>query len=482
MEQGADDFQTSGPLVQRLRRSLSAQLLGLTILFVLLAEVVVLIPSMSKQTYDWFSARTEAAYLVGLALEAPDAEMIDPQTANQLFATADILGVMVMRGGATIQIYAPELEWDETRPMRSIDIRDQNPFSLIDMAWSTMFSSGDDIIRVIGEPTFAENEMIDIFVSEAALRRDLFSYLGNILFLSLVISTLTASLVYWTLNRMIVKPVRRLTSNMTAFHVNPDERQNIIRPGAREDEIGDAERSLNALETRLHDLLTQRARLAALGAGVSKISHDLRNILASAQLMSDRLSKSDDPRVRKLSPRLIQSLDRAISLSRDTLSYARMEAPSLTKTTINLHELINEVFDDAAHLSIEFVNETPDNLSISADRTQLYRAIFNLARNSVEAMIEDNAGVEPPEQQGRITARAEKTSGGAKIEISDTGPGIPDSARQDLFEPFKGSLKPGGSGLGVAIAHEILRAHGGKLTLAETGPAGTTFRLHLPAD
>src|SRR5690606_33606202 len=119
-----------------------------------------------------------------------------------------------------------------------------------------------------------------------------------------IASSLGAALIYFLLTRMIVRPVRRLTENMAAFQANPDDVANIIKPGSREDEIGMAEQSLATLERRLHELLTQRTRLAALGAGVSKISHDLRNILASAQLMSDRLAKSDDPRVRKLSPQI----------------------------------------------------------------------------------------------------------------------------------------------------------------------------------
>ena len=67
------------------------------------------------------------------------------------------------------------------------------------------------------------------------------------------------------------------------------------------------------------------------------------------------------------------------------------------------------------------------------------------------------------------------------IEVKDTGPGLPDEARARLFEPFQGSLKPGGSGLGVAIAYEIMRAHGGELELKSSNPGGAVFALFLPA-
>lgn len=465
------------------RRSLSLQLLWLAALFVLLAVILVLIPSVSHRTYAWLGARTEAAYLVSMALEAPGAEILDPQVTSQLFSTADILGVTVLRDGANYLIMAPDLEdrWDWD--MYTIDLRERDEFAMAQAAWSTIFSRGDYLVRVIGEPTFADGETADILVSGATLRSMLASHLLDILFFAFIASSLGAALIYFLLTRMIVRPVRRLTENMAAFQANPDDVANIIKPGSREDEIGMAEQSLATLERRLHELLTQRTRLAALGAGVSKISHDLRNILASAQLMSDRLAKSDDPRVRKLSPRLIQSLDRAITLSRDTLSYARMEPAALNKTRFNLRELAAEVFDDTASMHVRFENTAPETLVVFADRTQLYRTLFNLTRNAVEALSppEGEEGADAPDEPaGRITLSADTSAQGVRIILQDNGPGVSETAREALFEPFKGSLKPGGSGLGVAIAHEIVRAHGGSLRLADHGP-GARFEITLPA-
>lgn len=459
-----------------IKRSLSAKLLLLTVLFVLFVEFLLLIPSISTQRTDWLNARIEAAYLVGLALEAPDAEMIDPAVARQLFSTANILGVRVNRDGANVLIMAPDI--DETRApfMHYIDLRNRNmPMRTAD-AWATLLSYGDHMVRVIGEPTYAKDEPVDIIVSERALRNDLQRHAFNILGLSLLISTFTAGFVYWMLDRMMVEPVRRLTRNMMAFQANPDDADNIIAPSQRKDEIGLAERSLSALEKRINELLSQRRRLAALGAGVSKISHDLRNILASAQLMSDRLAKSDDPRVRKLSPRLIQALDRAIALSRDVLSYSRMEASTLSKSRFQLHDLVDEVFDDTAAMEIDFINETSEHVEVLADRTQLYRALFNIVRNAVDALMSMET-----EREKRVVIRARPLVEGVAIDIVDTAGGVPPEAEQHLFEPFRGSAKPGGSGLGAAIAYEIVHAHGGTLALAETGPHGSVFTITLPA-
>jgi len=485
-----NDFETTGKKEGNpLRRSLSSRLLALTILFVLLAEIVVMIPSVAKHRIDWLNARIEAAYLVGLALDAPGQERIGPETAQMLFSTANILGVTIGHDGARMPVMAPTAELSEVS--HYVDLRAGMATRKIAAAWSTVFSTGDATIRVVGEAQYAPGSMVDIFVSQAALRRDLLIYSRNILLLSLVISTLTAGLVYWSLNRMIVRPVKRLTRNMAAFESNPEDARNLLKPSARADEIGAAERSLAAMEGRIQSLLSERKRLAALGAGISKISHDLRNILASAQLMSDRLAKSDDPRVRKLSPRLISALDRAITLSRDTLNFARMDAKNLDKSALKLHDQVEEVFEDAAAMEVRFENNVPENLIVIADKTQLYRALSNLVRNSVDALLserdakENNAApVNAPSidvAAGFVRIDATNADGVLRIEIADNGRGVPDIAREHLFEPFKGSFKPGGSGLGAAIAHEIAKAHGGELVLEKTSADGSVFVLTLPA-
>ena len=467
------------PMVRYLRKSLSTRLLAMTVIFVLFAELVVLIPSIAKQRVDWLDARLDSAYLVGLALDAPGGEMIESETAEQLFKTANILGVTIDRDGARMPVMTPKLTEEQTRVMRYVNVDHGEPLLYIKDAWATLFSAGDHSIRVVGTPKFDPGGKVDMFVSQAALRHDLQIYARNVLLLSLVISTVTATLVYLALSALTVRPIKHLTSNMMAFERAPDDPANIVKPSNRLDEIGGAERGLATLETRLQGLLNERRRLAALGAGISKISHDLRNILASAQLMSDRLAKSEDPRVRKLSPRLISSLDRAIALSRDTLSYARMESGALKKESINLHLLVDEILDDSAAMNVALVNEVPDNFRIDADPTQLYRAVFNLVKNAVEAFgAPDDDEAATPQHRVAISARHDGQR--AIIDIADNGPGIPEAAREPLFEPFKGSFKPGGSGLGVAIAHEIARAHHGELVLVSTGETGSHFRFRLP--
>lgn len=469
----------STSLRHRIGRSLSTKLILLTIAFVFLAEMFVLVPSISRQRISWLNARVEAAYLVGLALEGPEFEMIRPEEADRLLATAGILGVMIDRDGANVLVASPAADRDEPPETSVIDLTEGNPAGMIGDAWATVFSSGDGWLRVIGSPIYAPEQRVDIIVSQRAVREDLLRYARNILLLSLIVSSIAGFLLYLALDRMIVRPARRLTRNMTAFQEHPEDPGRLYPASARADEIGIVERGLRDLEERIQDLLSQRRRLAALGAGVSKISHDLRNILASAQLMSDRLANSDDPRVKKLAPRLIQSLDRAIALSRDALAYARMEPSSLSRSQFLLAPLIDEVFEDAASLHVDFSSDVPEDLVVTADRNQLYRAIFNIVRNSVDAVTPHEATADI--RQGRVMIRTEQAAGAVSILIEDNGPGVPAAAIETLFEPFKGSTKPGGAGLGLAIAHEIARAHGGDLRLARSSAQGALFELALPS-
>jgi len=463
------------------KRSLSTKLLLLVIAFILLAEVVVMIPSVANQRLMWLDTRLEEAYLVSLALESPRAEMVGDDIARQLFSTANILGVTINEGDMRKLILAPQIDPHGPPEMLRVDLMSDMPANLITDAWATVFSSGDKLIQVTGRPRFAKNEMVDIIVSQRALRADLHIYARNILIISFIISCITAALVYWALNRMIVHPVKMLQDNMAAFEADPDNPERILKPSLRQDEIGAAEQSLAKMEKSIFELLNERRRLAALGAGISKISHDLRNILASAQLMSDRLAKSEDPRVRKLSPRLISALDRAIALSRDTLAFGKMEAASLQRAPFDISALIDEIFDDNAALGINMTNEIAAETKVVGDRTHLYRAIFNIVRNAVEAMTPDNDQELSDEEIGAITISSQNDETSFSILIADNGSGIPDYAREGLFEPFKGSKKPGGSGLGVAISAEIASAHGGKLSLEKSDETGTTFNLTIPS-
>jgi hypothetical protein len=276
---------------------------------------------------------------------------------------------------------------------------------------------------------------------------------------------------------MFVRPMRAVTANMMAFRAAPENADRIIVPSARSDEIGVAERELATMQSELASMLHQKSRLAALGLAVSKINHDLRNLLASAQLFSDRLARLPDPGVQRFAPKLMNALERAIAFCQSTLSYGRVQEPPPERREILLEPLVEEVHETLnLGPDIRWISAVERGLLVEADYDQLFRILLNLSRNALQAL-ESRDSRDPGRDQIRITGRREGAV--VVIEVSDTGPGFSDKAREHLFEAFQGSTRTGGTGLGLAIAAELVRAHGGEIRLVE-GTIGATLRLTIP--
>jgi len=310
----------------------------------------------------------------------------------------------------------------------------------------------------------------------------MWAFAARILGLSIFISVITAALVFVSLNWLMVRPMRRITQSMLAFRQNSEDTTRIMRPWARRDEIGAASRELAAMQRDLHGALRQKTRLAALGTAVSKISHDLRNILATAQLVSDRLAASADPEVRRSTPVVLRAIDRAINLCEQTLRYGRAEDPVPVPEPVKLSKLVDDVGSSLGlteNSSVAWHNTVDGGLTIRADREQMFRVLLNLGRNAVEAILARRRSMSgaPP---GEIHVRAARRKGRVRIAIVDNGPGLPPAARERPFEPFAGAARNGGVGLGLSIARDIMRAHGGDVHLRSSGADGTVFELELP--
>lgn len=451
-----------------------------------------MIPSVAYQQTNWLTMRAQSAYLAGLVLDDSQEYVENDVLLDKIFMSVDIAGVKLLSNEGEREITAPGVTDMDYADSQSIELKEYSALQNILDAWRTVAGGGSDFIQVVDRNASAkrgDNHIHSVFLSRVDLRTNLRRYALNILGLSLLISVITAFFVFVSLNNLIIKPVSRMRKNMAAFQTDPESSENILLPSDRIDEIGQAERGLSQLEQRLQSLLNERRRLAALGSGISKISHDLRNILASAQLMSDRLVASDDPRVKKLSPRLVDALDRAITLSRETLNYGRMSPEILNRETINLRELIENVFDDSASMFVTMNNDVPENLNVKIDRTQFYRGLTNIIRNAVDALKPEDEDFSEPENyeacvdcNSVVSVSARQEGDMTIIDISDNGPGLPASAKQFLYEPFKGSHKAGGSGLGIAITSEILSAHGGEFNLVKSDETGATFRMAIPTN
>ncbi|HEY4112836.1 MAG TPA: HAMP domain-containing sensor histidine kinase [Rhizomicrobium sp.] len=452
--------------------SLSGRLLLLTLLYVLITEAVIFGPTVGRYHHAQLENHIESAEIAVLPLTEAAGEKLSAGLREQLLRRAGANAVVLMR---------PEMhELYLVTQMPShvdlvIDLRHDNAFRQIWYGLDCLINGGNRILRVIAPSQIKGAQAIEIVLNERQIHRDVRTFAGRTALLALLISSVTAVLVFLSLYLVLVRPMRRLTRAMISFRENPDDASRIVAAGGRRDEIGIAERELGSMQRELYGFLQQRGRLAALGMAVAKIQHDLRNILSSAQLASDRLASSEDPVVKRLAPRLIKAIDHAVALATNTLKYGRAEEHAPERRRVPLKPLVDDA--SAAALSErdtppEFVESIPEGLQVDADPEQLYRMLLNLLRNAGDA-VEGRAG-------GQIRVSATSNGRRVAIDVADNGAGIPEKVRARLFQPFAGTARPGGSGLGLVISRDLARAHGGDITLVSTGEDGTTFRIDLP--
>ena len=467
-------IETQRPRPPR-RLGLSGKLLLLTIPLVMIAEVLVYVPAIANFRINRLNDRLAAANTAALVLDAAPSGMVPDSLARQILGSIGARAVAIKMGQQRRLLASADLPpaIDHDYDMRAITV-----WSAIVDSLEIMFETGNQSIRVIG-PAPGGAQFIEVVIDEAPLRQAMYGFSRNLLLISLAIAVLTAALIYLALHYLFVRPMRRLTASLVAFHEDPESSARIIVPSQRGDEIGLAERELSDMQRDLVSMLHQKSRLAALGLAVSKINHDLRNLLAYSQLLSDQLASVPDPRVQRFAPKLMRSLERAIAFCQSTLSYGRAQEAAPDRRMVALEPIVTEVRESAgigSDASITWVSAIERGLTIDADPDQLFRVLLNLVRNAEQAL-ESRPQGDAATQQIRITGRREGTV--AILEISDTGPGIPQKSRDHLFEAFQSSGRTDGSGLGLAIAAELVRAHGGDLHLVE-GTIGATFRIAIP--
>jgi signal transduction histidine kinase len=333
------------------------------------------------------------------------------------------------------------------------------------------------VIRVIGDPVREGGLVIEVTMWTAKLRAAMIDYGLNILLLSAVISVITALLLFLAVQRLIVRPIKGVVGNMKAYAADPEDARRIISPATSVTELREAEVTLRSLQTDLTSALRQKERLAQLGGAVARISHDLRNVLTTAQLFADRMESSEDPLVKRVGPKLMNSISRAVSLCENTLAFGKAEEPAPTMNRFNLAALTADIIESerlsAGDHDLSFAEDIPAGLTLRADPEQLYRVLSNLVRNARQAIVASG-------KPGEIALQASETETNWQIRGVDTGPGLPKSSQDTLFQPFAGTNRKGGSGLGMAISAELVRGHGGTLTLERTDETGTAFLITLP--
>jgi len=454
---------------------LSGRLLVLTVLFVVLAQMLILGPSLASFQEGRLLDRVRAAELASLAVEAAPDQMVTESMSGQLLNGAGVVSVAVQSDGIRrLLLQGPRM----ARTPDLVDLRRRNPAAWLAEPFRAMFSRPDRMVRVVAAPRFRDGDFVEIVVPNAPLRAELMANLMGLLGVTAFVSAVAGGLVYLTLNFFLVQPIRKITLAMERFRADPSDPEARVDLSGRRDEIGRAEAELDRMQADLKTALASRARLAALGEAVAKINHDLRNMLTSAQVASERLALSGDPGVARAMPRLERALDRAVALATNVLDYGKSQELAPQTAAVPLRAAVEAAAEDAG-LSNDGVrldtDIAPDD-TVTADPEQLHRILLNLLRNGREA-IEGQSGRSEP---GLVRVTAERADNGWRIRVADNGPGLPERAVGRLFQPFAGSGRPDGAGLGLAIAHELAVGHGGELALGGTGPDGAVFDLRLP--
>ena len=461
-----------------LLRRLNTKLLLLTIGFVMLAEVLIFVPSVANFRLNWLQGRLNTAATVSSLLFDEKIAPTQPLVKSDILMALGVKAIIIRAEGRS------EIAIMNDMPDRIDEETDLDTVTALESmmdAYQTFANGGKRTIMFTGV-VGSKDRSVDVVVDEAPLLHDMLIYSRNVAVLSLLISIFTAALVFLALGQLVLRPVLRMTEAMSAFALAPENRANIIAPSHRDDELGIAEQNLATMQGALTDALGERKHLANLGLAVSKINHDMRNLLTSAQLISDRLAGAKDPMVARLAPKLVGALDRAVRYSENVLTYGKAKEAAPQLKTIDLNAAVDDVIallqaDTANGTAIIVENHVPVGTVVQADVDQLFRALFNLARNAAQAL----AHSENKSRFIRFDAGRDKHSTPKQliIRVTDNGPGLPKRALENLFQPFSGST--GGTGLGLAIAREIAQSHGGDLKLAETGLGKTIFELNLPA-
>lgn len=454
--------------------SLSARLLVLTVAFVMVAEVLIYAPSIARYRKVYLEERVARAHLALLAVGAIAPDKVERNLQRDVLFHTDTYAIVLSGKDRRMVMIAEDMPPEINL---SVELGQGTFLMWLEDAFEALLQNRNRILRVVGRPPHGPESLVEVLMDETPMRLDMYDYSWRILTLSIVISLVTAGLLYVSLQWLMVRPMRRITASMAVFREDPEDQTRSVEPSARSDEIGIAQRELAVMQAEVRAALKQNTRLATLGAAVAKVNHDLRNTLATAQLASDRLVDSEDPEVKRLAERLFDSIDRAVQLCSHTLDYVGPLESSLRVSRFPLRDLVAEVGEalargageGAERRGMRWVNEVPEGRDVEADRDLMFRVLTNLGLNASQAGARAATIGCRPLDNGRLA-----------VDVADDGPGLPPKAREKLFQPFAGAARKGGTGLGLVIAKDIMRAHGGDIALVETGPNGTRFRLELP--
>jgi len=452
--------------------SLPGQLFMLTIVLVAVSVVLVYFPAVSNFRVQWMKDRAESAYLAALAADVAEDEALAEEQVRRLLEGVDAIAVSRVREGRNELVlssgpqYGPMIVSDLTETSWLMHIRDTT---------EALFAPAGRLLRIRAEPEGRAGELIDVTVREVQLKAALNAFSRRIMLYSFLVAMIAGGIIYLALFFLFVRPMHRLAESMIRFRDDPEDPGRTVVPSGDKNEIGRAEIELAQMQDDVRQALRQRERLAALGGAVAKINHDLRNVLTTAQLVSDRLATDKDARVKSMGERLVRAVDRGVRLCETTLDYGRAEETPPARVDVNAHTVIDEAAGDAMQSegAVKWTNSVDSILMLNVDPDHTHRIFLNLFRNAIQAMQTRDG-----DSYLGVTAISDGQS--LVVEVTDNGPGLPEKAREHLFDAFTGSTRKGGSGLGLSISRELARAHGGDITLVSSSKEGTVFGVRLP--
>jgi signal transduction histidine kinase len=459
---------------------LAARVLAVTIGFVLLAMSLFYVTRLTAHRemllHGKISAVQTTVDAFGLAGPTPPPHELAQKILNSV--EVKWMAVTTPAGRREFVTAGGPLEIAE-----SVTAGDSSYVESVASTFHSLFAAPGTIVK-LSAPAQANEAAIEFAFDETSLIQSLLRVSYNFLTISLTIAAVVTCVLWAALWRMVLQPVRRLTSNIIAFGESPQDASRVIAPTGRGNEIGRAEAALAVMQRSLAHELAQRKRLAELGMAVARINHDLRNILSAAQLISDRLATIPDPLAQRLAPRLVATLDRAIQFCQATLTYGAGRELPASRRRFDLSELVNQVVESGKAeygAAIDYNIDIPPRFCVYADPDHTLRVLENLSRNAAQALMAKGATEGRPKA---IRFAAIRTDGLALVEISDTGPGFPPDQNERIFEPFHKSTSDVGAGLGLAIAADLVTRNGGAIALAPVKAddfyCGARFLIKLP--
>jgi len=435
---------------------LTRQIMSFVALCLIMAEIVIFIPSASHFQYRWFETQWQH-FLV----------QFDQNSESDLTT----LDLSYNEGAArsAIRFHPPEfICWrDENGTLYTLGHNNDegvvfnlgdHPISHIMLALKIITGTGPDEVIVYDD---RRDEDFRALWSTALIASQLRDYTMRIIALTFIIGMIVIAPLYWFLNARFVRPLRLITGHMHTFSQDPSAIQEPIEAHGASAEIREIAQAFTSLTEDIRRALRQKERLADIGEATAKINHDLRNILVSATLVTDTLSASDDPKIQRIAPHIERAISDAANMTQNMMDYLS-EAKPESQTEFDLQEMVDNLAHDAKlDISIDGAS------TLYGMPNTLYRLLLNLARNAKAA------------GASALTIDVWRAGHLAVIDISDDGPGIDTTMKPQLFSAFYAGHKSN-TGLGLAIAKDLSVAMGGELRLSRSSHYGSEFRLSVP--